>query len=53
LANLNLRGCLVVALRRDGKLIPPNGSTVIRNNDILTLLGDSKSLENAQNRLQF
>jgi NhaP-type Na+/H+ or K+/H+ antiporter/predicted nucleic acid-binding Zn-ribbon protein len=52
LANLNLRGCLVVALRRDGKLIPPNGSTVIRFNDILTLLGDSKSLENAQNRLQ-
>lgn len=52
LANLKLRGCLVVALRRDGHLIPPNGSTVIRYNDILTLLGDSKSLENAQNKLQ-
>ncbi len=52
LANLNLRGCLVVALRRDGKLVPPNGATVIRFNDILTLLGDSKSLENAQNKLQ-
>lgn len=52
LANLKLRGCLVVALRRDGHLIPPNGSTVIRYNDILTLLGDSKSLEDAQNKLQ-
>ena len=52
LASLKLRGCLVVALRRDGILIPPNGSTVIRNNDILTLLGDGKSLESARNRLQ-
>ncbi|MCW5958699.1 MAG: cation:proton antiporter [Pyrinomonadaceae bacterium] len=53
LASLKLQGCLVVALRRDGKLIPPNGSTVIRYNDILTLLGDSESLEDAQNRLQI
>lgn len=52
LAKLQLRGCLVVALRREGKLIPPNGSTVIRYNDILTLLGDQKSLERAKKRLQ-
>lgn len=52
LAQLQLRGCLVVALRRDDKLISPNGSTVIRYNDILTLLGDSKSLEAAKNKLQ-
>ena len=52
LARLQLRGCLVVALRRDGKLIPPNGSTAIRYNDILTLLGDGKSLESAKQRLQ-
>ncbi|MEZ5425884.1 MAG: cation:proton antiporter [Pyrinomonadaceae bacterium] len=52
LANLKLRGCLVVALRREGQLVPPNGSTVIRYNDILTILGDSVSLENAQNKLQ-
>ena len=52
LAQLQLRGCLVVALRRDGKLIPPNGSTTIRYNDILTLLGDGKSLESAKQRLQ-
>ena len=51
LAELKLRGCLVVALRRDGKLISPNGSTVIRYNDILTLLGDSKSIEDAKNKL--
>ena len=53
LAQLKLRGCLVVAVRRDGKLIPPNGSTVIRYNDIITLLGDHKSLENAKKRLQI
>lgn len=52
LAKLNLRGCLVVALRRDGKLIPPNGATVLRSNDILTLLGDNKSLERAKRILQ-
>lgn len=52
LAQLKLRGCLVVALRRDGKLIPPNGATLIRYNDILTLLGDHKSLEDAKRRLQ-
>lgn len=52
LANLKLSGCLVVALRRDGKLIPPNGSTVIRYHDILTLLGDKESLDRAQNILQ-
>ncbi len=52
LANLSLRGCLVVALRRDGKMIPPNGATVLRNNDILTLLGDEKSLDRAKRILQ-
>jgi Trk K+ transport system NAD-binding subunit len=52
LAKLSLRGCLVVAVRRDGKLVPPNGSTVLRYNDILTLLGDNKSLERAKRILQ-
>lgn len=52
LSKLKLRGCLVVALRREGKLVSPNGSTVIRYKDILTLLGDSKSLEAAKNKLQ-
>jgi NhaP-type Na+/H+ or K+/H+ antiporter/K+/H+ antiporter YhaU regulatory subunit KhtT len=52
LAKLNLRGCLVVALRREGKLIPPNGATVLRYDDILTLLGDNKSLESAKRILQ-
>lgn len=52
LAEMNLRGCLIVAIRRDGKLIPPNGSTVLRYNDTLTLLGDGKSLERAEKILQ-
>ncbi len=52
LAKLSLRGCLVVALRRDGNLISPNGATVLRYDDILTLLGDSKSLERAKRILQ-
>ena len=52
LAELNLRGSLVVALRRQGKLIPPNGATVLRVNDILTILGDSQSIENAKKVLR-
>ena len=52
LSELKLRGCLVLALRRDGNLISPNGSTEIRYKDILTLLGDRKSLETAKNKLQ-
>lgn len=52
LAELSLRGCLVVALRRQGKLIPPNGATVLRVNDILTILGDSQSIENAKKVLK-
>jgi NhaP-type Na+/H+ or K+/H+ antiporter/K+/H+ antiporter YhaU regulatory subunit KhtT len=49
LADLHLRGCLVVALRRDGKMIQPSGSTILRKDDILTILGDEKSLEKAKN----
>lgn len=52
LAELHLQGCLVVALRRDGKLDAPNGSTVMRFNDILTLIGDNESLEKAKNLFQ-
>lgn len=52
LAKLSLRGCLVVALRRGDKLIPPNGATVLRHGDVLTLLGDAKSLEQAKRVLQ-
>jgi NhaP-type Na+/H+ or K+/H+ antiporter/uncharacterized protein with PhoU and TrkA domain len=52
LAKLSLRGCLVVALRRDGHLVTPDGATVLRYDDILTLLGDKKSLERAKRILQ-
>lgn len=52
LAALHLEGCLVVALRRDGKLIQPNGATVLRYDDILTLLGNEQSLEKAKELFQ-
>ncbi|MEZ5344072.1 MAG: cation:proton antiporter [Pyrinomonadaceae bacterium] len=52
LATLHLDGCLVVALRRDGKLIQPNGATVLRYDDILTLMGNEHSLERAKELFQ-
>lgn len=52
LAALSLRGCLVVGIRRDGKMMLPSGTTVLRFNDILTLLGDEKSLERAKRILR-
>ncbi len=52
-AKLSLHGGLVVALRREGKLVPPNGATILKHNDILTLLGDNKSLERAKRILQI
>lgn len=52
LADLHLRGALVVALRRDGRMMAPNGATVLRFNDILTLIGDTDSLERAKTVFQ-
>ena len=52
LAELNLQGCLIVALRRDGKIIHPGGTTILRLNDTLTLLGDEKALEKAKKMFQ-
>ena len=52
LADLHLQGVLVVALRRDGKLIQPSGKTVLRYDDILTLLGNEDSLEIAKEVFQ-
>ena len=51
LAELNLENCLVVALRRDGKIVQPSGSTVLKENDTLTILGDERSLEKAKKLL--
>ncbi len=48
LAELKLDNCLVVALRRDGNVLQPGGSTVLKHGDILTILGDEKSLEHAK-----
>ena len=52
LAALDLTGCLIVALRRDGNLIQPNGATVLKYDDILTILGDQMSLERAKEVFQ-
>ncbi|MDH3528753.1 MAG: cation:proton antiporter [Acidobacteriota bacterium] len=48
LAELHLDNCLVVALRRHGDMIQPSGTTVLRYGDILTILGDERSLEKAK-----
>jgi len=37
-------GCLVAMLRREGQTIIPKGSTVIMEDDRLTILGDPKSM---------
>lgn len=52
LAKLHLEGCLVVAVRREGKIFSPHGNTVLRLNDILTILGNDESLEKAKTILQ-
>ncbi len=49
LADLHLSGCLVVALRRNGNMIQPSGGTILQHNDILTILGNERSLEKAKN----
>jgi len=51
LAELALQGCVVVALRRDEKLIAPKGSTRLREDDVLTLLGQEEALQKAIRRL--
>ncbi|MFV0387660.1 MAG: cation:proton antiporter [Pyrinomonadaceae bacterium] len=48
LAEVNLYGCLVVALRRQGKLIHPSGSTTLLYDDVLTLLGKIEQIEKAK-----
>lgn len=53
LAELHLENCLVVALRREGVMIQPGGSTVLLLNDILTILGDEKSLEKAKKMFEI
>lgn len=52
LADLHLEDCLVVAIRRNGRMIQPSGSTVLHYKDILTILGDDKSLRTAKRVFQ-
>jgi NhaP-type Na+/H+ or K+/H+ antiporter/Trk K+ transport system NAD-binding subunit len=51
LAQLKLEGVVVVAVRRDGKLIAPSGATRLETADVVTLLGDTESLAAARRRL--
>lgn len=43
------KGCLVAFLRREGETIVPNGTTVFKEGDHLTVIGDPKSLEELKN----
>ena len=43
-------GCLVAMLRRGGRMVIPRGNTVLRENDRLTILGNSKGLRNLKAR---
>ena len=46
LKNIDIpRGCLVAFLRREGETIVPNGTTVFKDGDHITVIGDPKSLE--------
>ncbi|HJU54649.1 MAG TPA: TrkA C-terminal domain-containing protein, partial [Pyrinomonadaceae bacterium] len=53
LAALALKGCVVVALRRGGRLATPNGGTKLRAGDVLTLLGSEAAIENARAKLHI
>jgi trk system potassium uptake protein TrkA len=52
IAELSLRGCLVVVLRRGDALIAPRGSTVLRGGDELTLLGSAGEIGRIREQVQ-
>ena len=43
-------GCLVALLRRNGQIIVPNGNTILKANDRLTIIGDTKGLQSIKKR---
>lgn len=51
LAQLALRDCVVVAIRRGERLIAPNGNTKLKGGDVLTLLGSEAAIEKARAKL--
>ena len=50
IASLNLDNCVVIAIRRDDDLITPKGSTLIRQGDVLTILGEEEALDQVLTR---
>ncbi len=46
------KGCLVAFLRREGETIVPDGATVFKDGDHLTVIGDPRSLEELRIHIQ-
>ena len=51
IASLNLKNCVVVAVRRVDDLITPKGATRIEKGDVLTILGEEDDLDRAMSRI--
>ena len=51
IASLDLKNCVVVAIRRGGDLITPKGSTSVQKGDVLTILGVGADLDNVLEKL--
>ena len=47
------KGCLIAFLRREGDTIVPDGNTVFKDGDHITVIGDPKSLEALKQFIQL
>ena len=46
------KGCLVAFLRREGETIVPDGNTIFKDGDHLTVIGDPRSLDELRTNIQ-